>query len=73
VSDDPINPAHYRNHPSGIECITLAEWMSFNLGNAVKYLFRAGAKGDAITDLRKAAWYIEREIQRLLREREQVR
>lgn len=38
--------------------------MGFNLGNAVKYIWRADLKADAIEDLRKAAWYVEREIAR---------
>lgn len=59
------NPSHYRTHPSGVECIDIAESMTFNLGNAIKYIWRAGLKGDAVTDLRKAAWYINREIDRL--------
>lgn len=62
---DPINPDHYRQHPAGIECIQITEHMSFCLGNAVKYIWRAGLKGDAIEDLRKAAFYIDREIRRL--------
>ena len=63
--NDPINhPAHYTSHPSGVECITVAEHMSFNLGNAMKYLWRADEKGSAIEDLQKAAWYINREIER---------
>jgi hypothetical protein len=62
---DPVNqPAHYRSHPSGIECIQITEHMSFNLGNAIKYIWRADLKGDAVTDLEKARWYIEREIDR---------
>lgn len=66
---DPVDhPAHYTDHPSGVECITVAEHMNFNVGNAVKYLWRAGRKGDALTDLRKAAWYVNREIERLTRE-----
>jgi hypothetical protein len=64
MSDDPTNPAHYRNHPSGVECIQITEWMNFNIGNAIKYLWRAGRKGEAVADLRKAAWYIDREIKR---------
>lgn len=64
-SGDNINPRHYRCHPSGIECIQITEHMPFCLGNAVKYIFRCGEKGDAIEDLRKAAWYIDREIKRL--------
>ena len=62
---DPINPKHYRKHPSGVECIEITEHMNFNLGNAVKYIWRAGLKGDAIEDLEKAAWYLAREIVRL--------
>jgi hypothetical protein len=62
---DPVNsPAHYRSHPSGIECIQITEHMGFNLGNAIKYVWRADLKNDAIEDLRKAAWYINREIQK---------
>jgi hypothetical protein len=36
--------------------------MGFNLGNALKYVWRADLKGDAIEDLKKAAWYVQREI-----------
>lgn len=60
------HPSHYTTHPSGVECIEIAEHMSFNLGNAIKYTWRAGLKTpDAIKDLKKAAWYVNREIQRL--------
>lgn len=59
------HPPHYTSHPSGVECITVTEHMTFNLGNAVKYIWRAGSKGDALQDLRKAAWYVQREIDRL--------
>lgn len=66
---DVVNhPPHYVSHPSGVECITITEHMGFNLGNAIKYVWRADLKADAIEDLRKAAWYINREIQK--RERE---
>ena len=62
---DPVNhPPHYNSHPSGVECIQVVEHMSFNLGNAIKYIWRADLKADAIEDLKKAAWYIERELQR---------
>ena len=62
---DPVNhPKHYTSHPSGIECIQVTEHMSFCIGNAVKYLWRADLKNDAIEDLEKARWYIEREIAR---------
>ena len=63
---DPVNhPEHYTSHPSGVECIRVTEHMNFCIGNAVKYLWRAGLKGDAVEDLKKACWYIEREIQRI--------
>jgi hypothetical protein len=62
---DPVNhPRHYTSHPSGVECITVTEHMSFNLGNALKYIWRADLKNDALEDLRKARWYIDREITR---------
>ena len=60
---DPVNhPPHYTSHPSGVECITITEHMGFNLGNALKYIWRADLKHDAVEDLRKARWYIEREL-----------
>ena len=66
---DSVNrPKHYTQHPSGIECIQVTEHMGFCLGNAVKYIWRADLKNDAIEDLRKARFYIEREIQRRLGE-----
>jgi hypothetical protein len=62
---DPVNhPQHYTKHPSGIECIQITEHMNFCIGNAIKYLWRADLKDNAITDLEKAAWYINREIER---------
>ncbi|ARW48098.1 DUF3310 domain-containing protein [Acetobacter pasteurianus] len=62
---DPINhPSHYTTHPSGIECIQITEHMGFNLGNAIKYIWRADLKGNALEDLEKAAWYIQRELQK---------
>ncbi len=63
--NDVVNhPKHYTSHPSGIECIQITEHMGFNLGNAVKYIWRCDLKKDDIEDLKKAIWYIEREIQR---------
>lgn len=60
------HPPHYTSDPSGVECITVVEHRTFNVGNAMKYLWRAGLKSeDPIEDLKKAAWYVEREIQRL--------
>lgn len=66
--NDPVNhPAHYTTHPSGVECIQITEHMNFCLGNAMKYLWRAGLKEGThpITDLQKARWYIDREIARI--------
>jgi hypothetical protein len=64
MQPDNINPQHYRQHPSGVECIEVTQHCNFCIGNAIKYLWRAGLKGDAVEDLRKAAWYIDREIKR---------
>ena len=61
------HPQHYTSHPSSVECIQVAEHFNFCIGNAIKYLWRAGLKGEALEDLRKAAWYINREISRLER------
>ncbi|NBX51579.1 DUF3310 domain-containing protein [bacterium] len=65
VSDNVNHPRHYTEHPSGVECIQITEHMGFNLGNAVKYIWRADLKGNQIEDLKKAVWYINREIQRI--------
>lgn len=63
VSNDPVNhPKHYTAHPSGVECIQITEHMGFNLGNAMKYVWRADLKNDALEDMKKAIWYIQREI-----------
>lgn len=68
---DPVNhPKHYTSRPSGVECIQITRHMSFNLGNVVKYLWRADEKGAPLEDLKKAAWYLADEIKR--REGEQV-
>lgn len=65
MSKDSVNhPTHYISHPSGVECIQITEYMGFNLGNALKYIWRADLKGNAVEDLQKAKWYIEREIAR---------
>ena len=64
--NDPVNnPKHYTEHPSGIDCIQITEHMGFCLGNAIKYIWRADLKhDDASEDLRKARWYLDREIQK---------
>jgi hypothetical protein len=60
------HPQHYTSHPSGVECIQITEHLNFCLGNAIKYIWRAGLKSpNAIEDLKKARWYVEREIARL--------
>ena len=60
------HPPHYKAHPSGVECIEITEHMSFCLGNAMKYIWRAGIKtDDPVHDLSKAVWYINREIAKI--------
>ena len=63
--DNVNHPSHYTD--GSIEVIDYIEDKNFNyhLGNAIKYISRAGKKGDKIEDLRKAIWYIEREIKRI--------
>lgn len=68
LEHDPINrPEHYTSHPSGVECIAITEHMNFCIGNAIKYLWRAGLKDgtSALEDLQKSRWYVSREIERL--------
>ena len=68
---DPVNhPPHYSGNPDGVECIQVVRWMNFNLGNAVKYIWRAGKKDVKLTiqDLEKAKWYLEDEMARLKRD-----
>lgn len=65
MNHDPVNhPKHYTAHPSGIECIEITRHMGFNLGNAMKYIWRADLKDNAIEDLEKAVWYIKDEIEK---------
>ena len=68
AAQDPVNhPSHYTSDPSGIECIQITRHRNFNIGNAIKYLWRAGLKdgNSDIQDLQKAVWYIQDEIERL--------
>lgn len=73
MSDMVNHPPHYTSDPSGVECIDIVRHRNFNVGNAIKYLWRAGLKKDDslkaglkhIEDLRKAIFYIEDEIQRI--------
>lgn len=65
TSEDMVNhPPHYNNHPSGVECIQVTQYMNFCIGNAMKYLWRVDDKGDPIENLKKARWYIDQEIVR---------
>ncbi|AFU62267.1 hypothetical protein AVV48_gp18 [Acinetobacter phage phiAC-1] len=61
------NPKHYTSHPSGIECIEITRHHDFAIGNAIKYLWRAGLKDsdNEIQDLEKAVWYIQDKIKQL--------
>jgi len=76
VVDMVAHPPHYTSDPSGVECITITRHRNFNIGNAMKYLWRNGLKDDAsqqkrdkqVEDLRKAIFYIEDEIARLTTE-----
>ena len=67
MSENVNKPKHYTSHPSGVECIQIAEHHDFLIGNAIKYLWRAGIKSTdtEIQDLKKAIWYIERKIKLL--------
>jgi hypothetical protein len=66
VEDEVNHPSHYTWLPNGVEVIDITELFNFTLGNSLKYIMRAGHKTeDPITDLRKAVWYINREIERL--------
>lgn len=72
--EDKVNhPSHYTSDPSGVECIQITEHRDFLIGNAIKYLWRAGVKRDSdktdkekeIEDLEKAVFYINRKISNL--------
>lgn len=71
MDSDPVNhPQHYTGFSNGAEVIDITENLTFNAGNAVKYAARAGRtdgrnKGAVAEDLRKAIWYLRRELDRL--------
>ena len=76
-NEDKVNhPKHYTSHPSGVECITITRHYCFSIGNAIKYLWRAGLKKELglsdklkeIEDLNKAIWYINDRIKQLTNE-----
>jgi hypothetical protein len=62
---DAVDPEHYKNHPSGVECIQIVQEMPFNIGAAMKYLWRCDLKHPSpVEDLKKAKQYIDFEITR---------
>jgi len=65
VADNVNHPAHYKT--GGIETIDFieAKKLNYNLGNVVKYVTRADHKGNRLEDLKKARWYLDREIEKL--------
>lgn len=63
--DSVHRPAHYTRFANNVQPIDLIEQLPYNLGAAIKYLARAGYKGSAAEDLRKARWHIDRELARL--------
>lgn len=75
MKDSVNHPAHYTDHPyrcecgKGIECIDIIEELPYNIGAAIKYIWRAGLKDSAKhqEDLKKAAWHINREQERLFK------
>lgn len=71
MEEDAVHhPQHYY-HPSGIEAIQITRHESFLRGNILKYVLRAPYKGSELEDLKKAAVYLQWEIERLEKEQEQ--
>jgi hypothetical protein len=71
VKEQVNHPSHYGGADNPYEAIKVIEaWgLGFNLGNTVKYISRAGKKGDHLVDLQKALWYLEREVKNLQNEK----
>ena len=67
LPENVIHPSHYTSDPSGVECLAIVRHRNFNIGNAIKYLWRAGLKDEntQIEDLQKALFYISDEVVRL--------
>lgn len=67
LDSDKVNDPNHYTMPNGMRVIDLIEHMNFNRGNAVKYIARAGRKDPSteLEDLKKARWYVNREIERL--------
>ena len=80
MADNVNHPKHYTSHPSGVECIEITEHYGFCVGNAIKYLWRAGLKKDGtlddidkeIEDVKKAAWYVQRHLENLQKKKKQM-
>lgn len=80
MADNVNHPKHYTSHPSGVECIEITEHYGFCVGNAIKYLWRAGLKKDGtlddidkeIEDVKKAAWYVQRHLENLQKKKKQI-
>lgn len=69
-ANNAVSPAHYKAHPSGVECITIVQHFGFNIGNVIKYSWRAGLKSpDPLEDLKKARRYLDYEIAKLTAEK----
>jgi hypothetical protein len=68
------HPKHYGGKDNPYEAIKVIEaWgLGFCLGNTVKYISRAGKKGDLVEDLEKARWYLDREIAQVKAAREAI-
>lgn len=71
--DDVNHPKHYTSDPSGVECIQITRHRNFNIGNAIKYIWRLGLKESAgktakektLQDIDKAIWYLQDERKRI--------
>ena len=67
MTDFVNHPPHYQ-FPGGVQVSDITKHLNFCRGNAIKYIARAGRKGgpeNTVEDLRKAAWYIQCEIERI--------
>lgn len=81
MDKDRINPKYYKEHPSGVECIDITRHYCFDIGNAIKYLWRAGLKTEngltnvdkEIEDLNKAIWYIQDRIKQLQHDKKETK
>ena len=61
---NPVNPPHYKSHPSGVECYEIAEWWPVFISVRTHYLLCVDGKGDPVENIRKAIWHLEKEIAR---------